>query len=542
VLATGKPHHWEYNDMDGRVIDTYDFPFTDVDGSPMILKMGIDIIKRKKAEEDLRLLNIYNRSLIEASLDPLVTIGHDGKITDVNTSAEFVTGYSRNELVGTDFTNYFTDPDKAKKGYQEVFREGLVSDYSLEIRHKSGKITPVLYNASVYMDESGEVIGVFAAARDITMFKKADEKIKTLANAVESANDAIITESLDGIIESWNMGAKNIYGYSAEEVLGKDVSILEPNNLKGEIKQLIEKTKQEEKIQHYETLWLKKNCTVINVSITLSPVFDASGELVAISAIVRDITELKKADEILKFKLEELARSNKELEQFAYVSSHDLQEPLRMIMSYLQLLQRRYQGNLDDKADKYIHFAVDGAFRMQNLINDILEFSRVTTITREPGPTNCEFILNQVLFNLKSFIKENKAIISHGSLPEVMIDSIQLVQIFQNLIINGIKFHSEVAPKIHIAAEKKANEWVFSVQDNGIGIDPQYSEKIFEIFKRLYTREKYSGTGIGLAICKKIIERHGGRIWVESELGKGSTFYFTLPIKPAGFQKPNFNT
>jgi len=300
VLATGKPHHWEYNDMDGRVIDTYDFPFTDVDGSPMILKMGIDIIKRKKAEEDLRLLNIYNRSLIEASLDPLVTIGHDGKITDVNTSAEFVTGYSRNELVGTDFTNYFTDPDKAKKGYQEVFREGLVSDYSLEIRHKSGRTTPVLYNASIYMDESDEVIGIFAAARDITKLKKADEKIQAVANAVASSNDAIITESLDGIIESWNMGAKKIYGYSAEEILGKNVSILEPDNLKGEIKQLIGKTKQEEKIQHYETLRLKKDGTVINVSITLSPIFDSSGKFVAISCIGRDITEGKEAEEKLR--------------------------------------------------------------------------------------------------------------------------------------------------------------------------------------------------------------------------------------------------
>jgi len=167
---------------------------------------------------------------------------------------------------------------------------------------------------------------------------------------------------------------------------------------------------------------------------------------------------------------------------------------------------------------------------MQNLINDLLEFSRVTTTTREPEFTDCEFILNQVLSNLKLIITENNATISHGSLPKVMIDSTQLVQIFQNMIINGIKFHSEVSPKIHISAEKKENEWVFSVQDNGIGIDPQYFKTIFEIFKRPHKSEEYSGTGIGLAICKKIVERYGGHIWVESELGKGSTFYFTLPI------------
>jgi light-regulated signal transduction histidine kinase (bacteriophytochrome) len=207
-----------------------------------------------------------------------------------------------------------------------------------------------------------------------------------------------------------------------------------------------------------------------------------------------------------------------------------------MITSYLQLLQRRYQGNLDNKADKYIHFAVDVASRMQNLINDLLEFSRVTKSDREPKTTNCEFVLNQALSNLKLMIKDNKVTISHDPLPDVMADPTQLIQLFQNLIFNGIKFQSEEAPKIHVSAEKKEIEWIFSVQDNGIGIDLQYSEKIVEIFKRLHNREKYSGTGIGLAICKRIVERHGGRIWVESKLGKGSTFYFTLPINPMNFK------
>ncbi len=201
-----------------------------------------------------------------------------------------------------------------------------------------------------------------------------------------------------------------------------------------------------------------------------------------------------------------------------------------MITSYLQLLQRKAQGNIDDKADKYIHFAVDGVSSMQNLINDLLDYSRVTRSTREFGTTDCEFILKKVLSNSKMVIKENNATISHDPLPEVMADSTQLIQVFQNMILNGIKFHGEETPKIHIAAEKKASEWIFSVQYKGIGINPQYSEKIFEVFKRLHTRGKYPGTGIGLAICKKIVERAGGRILVESELGKGSTFYFTLPI------------
>ncbi len=254
-----------------------------------------------------------------------------------------------------------------------------------------------------------------------------------------------------------------------------------------------------------------------------------------IQAIVRDVTEQKKAEEMLRLKLEELTHSNEELEQFAYIASHDLQEPLRMVASYLQLLQRKYQGNLDEKADKYIYFAVDGATRMQDLINDLLEFSRVTTRAREPEPTDSEVILNSVLSDLELFIKENKATVSHDPLPEVIVDNTQLAQVLQNLIVNGIKFHSEKAPKIHISAkrvsaENKASEWLFSVQDNGIGIDPQYSNKIFEVFKRLNKKEEYPGTGIGLAICKKIVERHGGSMWVESELDKGSTFYFTLPV------------
>ncbi len=260
----------------------------------------IDITERKKAEEAIRLSNLYNRSLIEASLDPLVTIGPNGKITDVNNSTETVTGLSRDELKGSDFSDYFTEAEKAKEGYQCAFKEGSVRDYPLEIRHKDGHVTPVLYNASVYKDENGRVIGVFAAARDITAIKQVEEKIHTLANAVESSDDAILTKSLDGIITSWNKGAEKVYGYLAEEVLGKNISILEPDNNKGEIKHLIEKIKQGERIHHYETLRMKKDRTIINVAVTFSPVFDPSGKLVAISTIARDITENKKTEEAIR--------------------------------------------------------------------------------------------------------------------------------------------------------------------------------------------------------------------------------------------------
>jgi len=245
----------------------------------------------------------------------------------------------------------------------------------------------------------------------------------------------------------------------------------------------------------------------------------------------KELTERKRAEEELKQKTDELARSNKELEQFAYVASHDLREPLRMVTGYVKLLARRYKEKLDADADDFINFAVDGATRMQRLIDDLLIYSRVNTRGKEFEPTDCEMILGQCLNNLQVAIGERGAVITHDPLPTVMADHLQLSQLFQNLIANAIKFHGSEAPRVHISAKQRNDEWVLSVNDNGIGIAPEHAERIFIMFQRLHGRGDYAGTGIGLAICKKIVERHGGRIWVESELGKGSTFYFTIPTK-----------
>jgi len=242
-----------------------------------------------------------------------------------------------------------------------------------------------------------------------------------------------------------------------------------------------------------------------------------------------EMVERKRAEEQLKRTLADLERSNKELEQFAYVASHDLQEPLRMVSSYTQLLARRYQDQLDQDAHEFIGYAVDGAERMRRLINDLLAYSRLGTRGKSFGKTDSRQVLEESLANLQTAIGETGATVTHDGLPTVIADESQLTQVFQNLVGNAIKFHGQAPPAIHIGAERKHDEWVFSVRDNGIGIDPQYYERIFVIFQTLHPRDQYPGTGIGLALCKRIVERHGGRIWVESALGEGATFCFTIP-------------
>jgi light-regulated signal transduction histidine kinase (bacteriophytochrome) len=241
-----------------------------------------------------------------------------------------------------------------------------------------------------------------------------------------------------------------------------------------------------------------------------------------------EITARKKLEGELRASVESLATSNADLEQFAYIASHDLQEPLRMISSYMTLLKQRYQGKLDSDADDFISYAVDGATRLQQMINDLLIFSRVQTRGKELVPAQAETAYMNAVENLAYSISEEKAEVTHDPLPSVLADATQLTMLFQNLLSNAIKFHGQEAPRIHVSVEPGDEHYKFCVQDNGIGIDPQFFDKIFLIFRRLHTREEYPGTGIGLAVCKRIVSRHGGQIWVESQDGQGTRFYFTL--------------
>ncbi len=266
------------------------------------------------------------------------------------------------------------------------------------------------------------------------------------------------------------------------------------------------------------------------------PLFGENEQILGLGGIWTDITEQKQLEENLRGKNIDLERSNQELEQFAYVASHDLQEPLRMVSSYMQLLESRYKDKLDDDAKEFIDFAVDGAARMQRLIQDLLAFSRVGTRGRAPEVVSAEDALNEALANLAIRIQENGAQIEHQELPTVFVDRNQLTQVFQNLLGNAIKFRAKREPVVKVSARQLDDFYEFRVEDNGIGFDQKHAERIFVIFQRLNSRETYEGTGIGLAICKKIIERHGGRIWVESRIGDGTTFYFTLPREPMALE------
>lgn len=296
--------------------------------------------------------------------------------------------------------------------------------------------------------------------------------------------------------------------------------------------EMLEEVTRGERIEHRDTVCARRDGSSLTVSLTVSPMRDAAGAVTGASVIARDVTARKLAEEMLHRLNEDLASSNRELEHFASVASHDLQEPLRMVSSYTQLLAKRYDGQLDEDAHEFIHYAVDGADRMQRLLQDLLSYSRVTSRGDPFAPVDTEVVLGEVMENLQLAIRESGAAVTHGSLPVVNGDRSQLMRVFQNLIANAIKFRKgDEPPSVHVSCERRDGRWRFAVQDNGIGIDPKHFERIFLIFQRLHTRQEYPGTGLGLALCQRIVVRHGGEMWVESDVGQGTTFFFTIPAE-----------
>jgi PAS domain S-box-containing protein len=357
---------------------------------------------------------------------------------------------------------------------------------------------------------------------------------------LEAAPDAMVVVNQGGEIVLVNAQAEKQFGYRRDELLGQKVTNIIPvgfaERLIADDLRSAEDASAQQIGTGIELIARRKDGSEFPIELMLSPLRNAEGTLV--TAAIRDISVRKNAAVVLLQKVKELNRSNEELGQFAYIASHDLQEPLRMVASYTQLLSRRYKGKLDADADEFIAFAVDGASRMQRLIQDLLAYSRVGTKGKDLLETSSEDALQQALSNLRGAIEESSAVVTHDPLPAVMADEMQLIQLFQNLVGNAIKYQRPGIPRVHVSAAKNGGKkWYFTVKDNGLGIDPQYFERIFGMFQRLHKRDEFAGTGIGLAICKKIVERHGGNISVESKPGQGSTFRFALSERLAKSKK-----
>ena len=639
----------------GRRKDGLEFPI-EISLSPLQTEDGVwataavrDISERKSAEQRFR-------SLLETAPDAMVIINSEGNIELVNAQTERIFGYQREALIGQPVE--ILVPERLR-GVHHGHRSGyfvapkvreMGAGAELAGLRRDGSEFPIEISLSPLDTEKG--MWVTAAIRDITQSKRERDAAVRLAAIVESSNDAIMGKDLQGKITSWNRAAAQIFGYTAEEAIGREVTMLFPADRLHEEQEILERVKQGAQIKHFDTQRLAADGRLLEMSLTISPIRDALGRVVGASTIGRDVSERKRADERFRALLEtapdamviidkggtialvnaqaerlfghtrdqmigqpvemliperlrgqhgkhragyfstpkvremgaglelwglrsngeefaieislspmgngpdmlataavrdisdrkaverklarsaeDLGRSNRDLEQFAYVASHDLQAPLRSVIGFSQLLKRKYHDRFDAEGREFLDFVDGSARHMQALINGLLEFSRVGSQGPDFVQVNCEAVLQKVETQLAAVISERGARITHDPLPTLMASELELNQLLQNLIGNGLKFQKGAEPRVHVSARRDGRAWEFSVQDWGIGISPDHQERIFQIFQRLHSSDEYSGTGIGLAICQKIVQRHGGRIWVNSEAGKGATFHFTIQVE-----------
>src|SRR5580700_1255862 len=492
-----------------------------------------DSIERGRAEEALRDQEEKYRLLIDGVQDyAIFTLDPHGMVVSWNAGAERIKGYKADEIIGQNFSRFYLQSDidqgRPKAELLIAAAEGRSETEHWRVRKDGSRFwASVVITAA--RNSSGTLLGFSEISRDISERKETEAKYRGL---LEAAPDAMVVVNQDGEIVLLNVQAEKQFGYRRDELVGQKVKNIIPEGFAERLIADALRTSADALAQQIgtgiELTGRRKDGGEFPIEIMLSPLESSEGILV--TAAIRDITGRKKSEQHLVKTVLELKRSNDELQQFAYVASHDLQEPLRMVASYTQLLAKRYKGRLDSEADEFIAYAVDGSNRMQGLIQDLLAYSRSGTNGKALREVSSEKALKDALSNLRATIQESGALVTYDSLPAITSDDTQLVQVFQNLVGNAIKYRSAEVPQVHVSATKNGGkDWIFSVRDNGLGIDPQYFERIFVLFQRLHGREQFKGTGIGLTICKKIVERLGGRIWVESQPGAGSNFYFSLP-------------
>ena len=541
----------------------------------MKIRAELDVIKYREHLEDLieeRTKELtYSekkyRNMIQNLQVGFYNVTLDGKLINHNMSFNKILGFDPEEnLNGTNLPDFWQDPQDREIYKQELIRNGYIRNFVIKAKKQNDEKIIVNANSHIVLDLEGKPNRIEGTFSDITKEYELERKLiesefnfRTIFEnspvALWDEDFSLVKEFLDKLKDT---GVKDIKEYLDKniEVLDKIFRLVKINDINNSTLKMFGANTKEEIIDNLNLIFtnermntFKEELIQLNKGETLyeseTTVYTLSRELKYIIARLvivpgyeqnwgkilvstADITKRKNTELELKLIMEDLRRSNAELEQFAYVASHDLQEPLRMVASFTQLLQRRYSDKLDEDANDFINFAVDGATRMQNLINDLLIFSRVGTRGKPFKETDMNRVLKAVLNNLRYSIEKENALITSDPLPVIIADESQMIQLIQNLISNAIKFHGDKPPEIHVSGEVKKKEWIFSVKDNGIGIDAQYFERIFIIFQRLHKKSEYGGTGIGLAVCKKIVTRHGGKIWVESELGKGSTFYFSI--------------
>jgi PAS domain S-box-containing protein len=485
----------------------------------------IDITERKERERELELF----RTLLDHSTDSLLVVDPEtGEYLDVNDTACRRRGYTREELLQQTVPDLQTDiPDLAawQSLVEDLQAEGSIT-FDGRHRRKDGSTYPVEINAT-YIELSDEY--VIALARDVSDRRQRDRELERMERRFEAIfEDPNILVGLlepDGTVLDINQTAMEYIDADLDEVTGKPFWETpwwgEGDEVQTDVQEWVNRAAAGEYVE-FETDLTRPDGQRYTLNGAFRPVTNDEGDVVSVIVSDRDVTERREYEQ-------KLEASNERLEQFAYAASHDLQEPLRMVSSYLQLIDSRYADAFDEDGREYLEFAVDGAERMRNMIQGLLEYSRVDTRGAPFEPVDLNDVMADVRNDLQVKIAESDAEITSGELPRVDGDAGQLRQLFQNLLDNAIEYSGEEPPRVEISAERNGEDWVISVSDSGIGIDPDEADRIFEVFQRFHAPDEHAGTGIGLALCQRIVERHGGEIWVESEPGDGSTFKFTIP-------------